>query len=790
MARSIADPTMGLSAPPCSKPGRRRRVRASSLVPGSVAVLVATLVVAASASAHFGPVPISLVGAPIPPVPGLLDGPDPIVVDREAAIVLGKALFWDASVGSDGIACASCHFHAGADFRTRNQIAPEGKNALVHSPIFENGPDGVPRGPNATLSPNHFPFFQTADPLDPLSVYAPTYVSNDVVGSGGSFGGLFGQITASGPDDACVRAADGIFQVGGTGVRRVEPRNAPTIINAVFNYRNLWDGAANNVFNGSSPWGERDPDAGVWVQTGPGTVVKQRLALVNSSLASQALSPPRSDVEMACAGRGFADLGRKLAPRAPLAEQKVRWDDGVLGPRANSTPGNLANGLATTYASLVMEAFAPRYWAWPTAGPFGAPTTGDTTPYSQLEANFPMFFALAIQLYESTLVSDDSPFDRSAKDAEGIPIDLSTEVQTGFTAFRVGHCALCHIGPLLTPAAVATNAEMVHSNPLAFGNQTFVISTTPNVVTRFSLVGGARIVDTGFSNNGLVPEENDAGLGGFDPFGHPLSFGEQYVQLLTGNLAAVVDPPVQDVRPCDFDLDLARDTVTSHPVFFTQVQGVAPQSQPTTGCFSATGAFVPTPAAAAAELASPSNTRMKSAALGSFKIPSLRNVELTGPYMHNGSMATLEQVLEFYTRGGNYDPPAKQFGTVFPQVELRFVPGQREAIIAFLKSLTDDRVRYERAPFDHPELRVPNGQIGDATAVVGGNPLDPALALDDWLVVPAVGAGGRPYPLPTFEEHIAPEPGLPVLLAAGVALLGCRGRRARRAGRGGRSARG
>jgi hypothetical protein len=147
-------------------------------------------------------------------------------------------------------------------------------------------------------------------------------------------------------------------------------------------------------------------------------------------------------------------------------------------------------------------------------------------------------------------------------------------------------------------------------------------------------------------------------------------------------------------------------------------------------------------------------------------------------------MATLEQVLEFYTRGGNYDPPAKQFGTVFPQVELRFVPGQREAIIAFLKSLTDDRVRYERAPFDHPELRVPDGQVGDAASVVAGNPIDPALAADDWIVVPPVGAGGRPYPLPSFEEHVAPEPGLAVLAAAGCLALACRGRsraRSRRA---------
>ena len=44
------------------------------------------------------------------------------VRDRRAAIALGKALFWDMQVGSDGIqACGSCHFRAGADPRSTNQ---------------------------------------------------------------------------------------------------------------------------------------------------------------------------------------------------------------------------------------------------------------------------------------------------------------------------------------------------------------------------------------------------------------------------------------------------------------------------------------------------------------------------------------------------------------------------------------------------------------------------------------------------------------------------------------------
>ena len=42
---------------------------------------------------------------------------------------------------------------------------------------------------------------------------------------------------------------------------------------------------------------------------------------------------------------------------------------------------------------------------------------------------------------------------------------------------------------------------------------------------------------------------------------------------------------------------------------------------------------------------------------GAFKVPSLRNIELTGPYMHNGGMSTLEQVAAFFNRGGDVVHP-------------------------------------------------------------------------------------------------------------------------------------
>ena len=57
----------------------------------------------------------------------LLPGDDRVqkVAARGVAAALGKALFWDMQVGSDGVqSCGSCHFNAGADDRTKNQLNP------------------------------------------------------------------------------------------------------------------------------------------------------------------------------------------------------------------------------------------------------------------------------------------------------------------------------------------------------------------------------------------------------------------------------------------------------------------------------------------------------------------------------------------------------------------------------------------------------------------------------------------------------------------------------------------
>ena len=73
---------------------------------------------------------------------------------------------------------------------------------------------------------------------------------------------------------------------------------------------------------------------------------------------------------------------------------------------------------------------------------------------------------------------------------------------------------------------------------------------------------------------------------------------------------------------------------------------------------------------------------------GKFKTPTLRNIEFSAPYMHDGRFETLEQVVEHYNSGGKYsstvDPLMKKLG-----VGLQLTNQEKQDLVAFLKTLTD-----------------------------------------------------------------------------------------------------
>src|ERR1041385_2551143 len=162
----------------------------------------------------------SLKSVPVPPVSNL----ERYVRDRRALLVLGKSLFWDTQVGSDGrTACATCHFHAGADHRTTNQIAgAQTSTAAVR--------------PNTSLTIADFPFHAFSDPSDNGS--AVTRDRRDVVGSAGRLRRTFVDLAGGGAEVGADSGDPGLFSLGGLKVRQVTARNAPSVINAVFYLRN------------------------------------------------------------------------------------------------------------------------------------------------------------------------------------------------------------------------------------------------------------------------------------------------------------------------------------------------------------------------------------------------------------------------------------------------------------------------------------------------------------------------------------------------------------------------
>jgi cytochrome c peroxidase len=622
--------------------------------------------------------------------------PEPVnliqfVQDRQAAMQLGKALFWDMQVGSDGVtACATCHFHAGTDRRIKNQLSP-GLRAGDNN--FETG------GPNWTLQPSDFPLRQLADPENRHSVVIRD--SNDVVSSMGTFPGDFVSTRRGFPVDSGTPGSDSVFQINGVAARRSQSRNTPTVINAVFNAKNFWDGRANHYFNGVTAFGPLDTESTVFINN-EGLLAKQFIRIPFASLASQAVAPPLSDTEMSLTGRSFPALGRKLLNLRPLAKQAVHPQDSLLGPlsRARRAGAGVSGnrGLNTTYVAMIKAAFQPVYWnskdiitfsgnAAVIDGHPGRPLADNE--FTQLEANFSLFFGLAVQVYESTLVSDDSPFDQHQ---DGDFNALTARQKQGMEIFfDRGKCAVCHAGPEFTEAAKDA------------------VELMPTVDE-----GGKAFYDAGFFNTGSRLSSEDPGIDGTAPLTNPL----------TGQ---------------PFPLSLSKLAVLKK-------QGLLPL---------AIDPFVP---ALPVGVGVPDPNRVVTA--GAFKSPTLRNVELTGPYFHNGGMSTLRQVVDFYDRGGDFRdqniPDVDRF-----IAELSLTTAEKEALIDFLLALTDERVRWETVPFDHPQLFVPNGLRGDHNSTVGTEQVqrDGFRDNEEILEIPALGAGGRlAAGLPPLEAFMGLDP--------------------------------
>jgi cytochrome c peroxidase len=98
------------------------------------------------------------------------------------------------------------------------------------------------------------------------------------------------------------------------------------------------------------------------------------------------------------------------------------------------------------------------------------------------------------------------------------------------------------------------------------------------------------------------------------------------------------------------------------------------------------------------------NTTGKEADRGRVKVPSLRNIALTAPYMHDGRFKTLQEVLDFYSIGIHQSSPNIDTHMVPFATGLRLTTEQKADLIAFLKVLTDSSFIHNKA-FSDPHLK-------------------------------------------------------------------------------------
>ena len=125
---------------------------------------------------------------------------------------------------------------------------------------------------------------------------------------------------------------------------------------------------------------------------------------------------------------------------------------------------------------------------------------------------------------------------------------------------------------------------------------------------------------------------------------------------------------------------------------------------------------------------------------GAMRTPSLRNVELSAPYMADGRFATLEEVVAFYDRGGDFRAP-----NLAPQMQpLNLTAQQRADLVVFLKRpLTDPRSAAESGPFARPTLYTESNRVPVVVAAGRAGPLSgnaPVIVANE----PPI-AGGREF---------------------------------------------
>lgn len=305
-----------------------------------------------------------------------------------------------------------------------------------------------------------------------------------------------------------------------------------------------------------------------------------------------------------------------------------------------------------------------------------------------------LFFGLAVQNYQETLITDNTWFDRWMRNGKFKKGFRKPELK-GLNVFvNKDKCINCHGGPELTNASVRNEQAGRNGRPdniiepIIMGNNNFAI------------------YDNGFYNISVTPTFEDVGRGGRGPTGAPLSSSRLFEE--------------NNIMQIPFPI-LGGDKIPA----FTEDEGEMVCNDTSGNGFC--------------DFDEPLKRRFQRVAVdGAMKTPGLRMVDKTGPYWHNGAAATLRQVVEFYDNGGNFCRP--NIDNLDPDIQpLELTEDEKHQLVRFLISLNDERAIFEKKMFDHPSLEVADsGRRNGAT-----------------IKIPAVGKNGRkPLGLPPLGSFL------------------------------------
>ncbi len=683
---------------------------------------------------------------------------DGIVKDKDWLLVLGRAFFWDQQMGSDGGSCASCHYSAGTDNRLTGQLNPAfraGGGADTNMGCTEGSEcadgtetaSGGTAGSDYTFVEKDYPFRQfEGDVVTDRN--APVRInSNDIHSSAGSFDAEFKR--AFHGKEICGKPNTEIFYKDGKGKwhgrklakRAVEPRNTAITTNSGMLFSLAWDGRANNIFSGVGVHGLTDiknnPNKRLIKMDGYDPILTH-IEIENAALASFSVGPILDNLEMSCDGRTFADVARKILYTRPLRMQRIAKTDstfGIHGPKY-ATHGDLRakkKGLKRKYKyyKLIQLAFEDDWWKgkglWKIEDGKLKKMESYDYGHTQMEMNFSMFWGLALDAYQKSLVSDQSRFDiadnaqcfaqtgtRPNPNPNAPPIPIFGNVQgcidsglwsAGEEAGRIafngfgpgqGGCAACHAAPMFT------NAAMDNDGNFPAGPMVLLSFGPPNAPPI--------LADQGFQNTGANLLAQDLGRYDKDPYGYPISFAMQMIKHANGEMPAdKMDPNAHICNIIPIGPNAGR-------------QG-GPICLPDGSINPARQAFVD----------NLKNQRVEVG--GAMKSPSLRNIGLTPPYFHYGGYSNLRDIMDFYNRGGSHrdcdkDPSlgcttgdtsgsgpkghqefedvaglANRGSNVAGAIGPRGMsPETMDNIVKYMLSLTDKNVQCDAGHFDHPEL--------------------------------------------------------------------------------------